>query len=354
MRGFSLVEALIAVTLALLVVGAAVPLVTTSSVMASVAPEMIDAQQRARAGASNLVRDLMMAGAGMSAGPRTGSLARSFAPVVARKTGLTGADPFNAARSDAITIVYVPFTNAQSVLIQPMSGSFDPLQVDSSVSCAHGTQVCGLQAGDTALLFDDRGNFDLVGILNLQSNSASVELRQPGNPVFGYAAGASVAAAESHTYYFDPISQQLRHADGAHTDVPVIDNVVALVFEYFGDPLPPVWPRPPVGTANCLYDAAGTRLPNMPVLSSGSGLVGLGPAMFADGPWCGSGDNRYDADLLRIRMIRVLLRVQVGNPVMRGTSTDFVLSGVGRSASRHVPDYIVRFDVTPRNLDPGR
>ena len=354
MRGFSLVEALVALTLALLVIGAAVPLVTTSSVMASVAPEMIDVQQRARAGAESLLRDLVMAGAGMSAGPRAGSLARSFAPVVARKAGLTGADPFNIARPDAITVVYVPFTNAQSVLIQPMTSAFDPLQVDSSVGCAHGTRVCGLQAGDTALLFDEAGSFDLVGILGLQSNGASVELRQPGSPVFAYAAGASVAAAESHTYYFDSTNLQLRHADGAHTDVPVIDNVVAVAFDYFGDPAPPAWPRPPLGTANCLYDSAGARLPNMPVLSSGGGLVGLPHAMFTDGPWCGAGGNRYDADVLRIRMIRVLLRVQVGNPVMRGTSANFVLSGVGRSAARQVPDYIVRFDVTPRNLDPGR
>jgi hypothetical protein len=31
--------------------------------------------------------------------------------------------------------------------------------------------------------------------------------------------------------------------------------------------------------------------------------------MFQDGPWCGSGDNEFDADLLRIRKVRVTLRM---------------------------------------------
>jgi hypothetical protein len=46
----------------------------------------------------------------------------------------------------------------------------------------------------------------------------------------------------------------------------VIDNVVGVQFEYFGDPNPPIAPKPPMGIANCLYDDAqnlvsGTRGP---------------------------------------------------------------------------------------------
>ena len=48
--------------------------------------------------------------------------------------------------------------------------------------------------------------------------------------------------------------------------------------------------------------------------------------MLTDGPWCPSetntdGDdmpNKFDADLLRVRQVRVTLRVQVANEVLRG------------------------------------
>ncbi len=65
---FSLLEALVALALTLVLIGAAVPLVTSNSVVAATAPEMVDEQQRARLGAEGLIRDLTMAGAGLSVG----------------------------------------------------------------------------------------------------------------------------------------------------------------------------------------------------------------------------------------------------------------------------------------------
>ncbi len=277
----------------------------------------------------------------------------TFAPIIPRRVGLTGADAFNIARSDAITLIYVPTTAAQSVLMQPMTSPTDSLQVDASQGCPVGTQVCGLQQGSTALLFEDTGAFDLIGILSLQGSSALIEHHQQGIPVFSYQPGAAVAEAELHTYYFDPVNRQLRHADGAHSDVPVVDNVVSLSFEYFGDPAPPMMPRPPLGTANCLYDVTGASVAAMPTLAaSGGTLTSLPIGMFSDGPWCATGSNRFDADLLRIRMVRVTLRTQVGNTMMRGTSSDFVVRGLGRGP-RTIPDYTMRFDVAPRNMNPG-
>ena len=73
-----------------------------------------------------------------------------------------------------------------------------------------------------------------------------------------YSTDASIVEAELHTYYFDASLRQLRHYDGDRTDVPVVDNVVQLEFEYFGEPSPPTAPKPALGTANCLYDAGGT------------------------------------------------------------------------------------------------
>jgi hypothetical protein len=72
--------------------------------------------------------------------------------------------------------------------------------------------------------------------------------------------------------------------------------------------------------------------------------------MFADGPWCGSGMTAFDADLLRIRRIRVTLRLQAGSTAVRGPGTDFSQPGFSRSAWLRVPDAIMRFDVSPVNL----
>jgi hypothetical protein len=131
--------------------------------------------------------------------------------------------------------------------------------------------------------------------------------------------------------------------------------VVDLRFDYFGDPNPPTLPRPLAGEANCLYDAAGNYV-NMPVLTANEGsLAALTSAMLTDGPWCGGGTNRFDADLLRVRKVRVMLRVQVAQASMRGSNT-LLFRNPGRATGgeQMIPDYIVAFDVSPRNLNLTR
>jgi hypothetical protein len=134
----------------------------------------------------------------------------------------------------------------------------------------------------------------------------------------------------------------------------VVDNVVGVRFEYFGDPNPPVLPRPAAGAANCLYDAAGAPLP-MPVLPpDGGSLAALPAAIFADGPWCGEGLNRFDADLLRVRKVRATVRVQAAHVSLRGTGPEYAVPGTATSAGRMLPDLAVTFDVAPRNLSGVR
>src|SRR5581483_10659182 len=123
---------------------------------------------------------------------------------------------------------------------------------------------------------------------------------------------------------------QLRQYDGYLSDLPVVDDVAGLTFDYFGDPDPPTEPRPPVGTDNCLYDASGSRKP-MPVLTpSGDGLAPLPLAMLNDGPWCGGGALQFDADLLRVRAVRVTLRVRSSQAAFRAAAPAFAQPGSSR------------------------
>jgi hypothetical protein len=88
----------------------------------------------------------------------------------------------------------------------------------------------------------------------------------------------------------------------------------------------------------------------------GDGLVPLGAAVLSDGPWCPDSlaPNRFDADLLRVRRVRVAMRAQARPPGLRGTGALFARPGTSRGGGRDVPDAHVAVDVAPRNLNARR
>jgi hypothetical protein len=96
--------------------------------------------------------------------------------------------------------------------------------------------------------------------------------------------------------------------------------------------------------------APAARQAALPIEQAGLARLPLG--VFTDGPWCpdGASPNRYDADLLRIRLVRVTLRVQAQSPAARGLDGWlFGDPGSARESGRLVPDMEVRVDVALRN-----
>ena len=349
--GFSLVEALMAVCLTLVVTSAAFGLVMPAAALSQTQPESMDMQQRIRVAAEALLRDLKMAGAGLHAGPRAGALVAAFAPVLPRRIGSQRPDGPTSARGDAITITYVPASYAEATISGPVPQA-GGVTIDYPPNCPAGQVLCGFQAGMTAVVFDAAGHFDLFSITSVQSSGAQWRMQGTGSGNV-YPAGTAVSEVQSRTYYFDAVTSQLRQYDGDQTDVPVVDNVVSVAFEYFGDPQPPQRPRPPLGVDNCLYDAAGNLKP-LPVLAASGSLAPLPLSMLSDGPWCGSGATQFDADLLRVRMITVSIRVQASPAVFRGAGSAFARAGTTRESARYLPDVTASFAVTPRNLNGGR
>jgi hypothetical protein len=175
---------------------------------------------------------------------------------------------------------------------------------------------------------------------------------------------------------------QLATQDGpTGAEVPAVDHVVGLRFEYAGDPRAttlikpltnptPPWtrygPKPPsagesaVGYAageNCVFTAdpaTGAPLPRLADLG-GERLVALGNRELGDGaPWCPdfASPNRYDGDLLRIRAVTVTLRVEAALTALRGpASALFARSGTATDANRWLPDREMQFTVAPRNVN---
>ena len=352
--GFSLVESLIAMVLMLVVTGAVFGLVNPGTGFSQSQPEAMDMQQRARVASDILSRDLFMAGAGIYSGPQTGALTNFFPPIIPRKMGMQGADPYTAVRADGLTIQYVPNTYSQTTIRAPMPITSEEIKVEDMPNCPEGEPLCGFKEGMTVLIFDEESHFDFFTITNVQDDAGHLQHYQQ-DVSYAYDAGAFVTEAASHTYYLDAATRTLRHYDGYLTDVPVVDNVVGLTFTYYGDPNPPLSPKPPVGKSNCLYDAAGNLVGGLQTLASqGGSLTELPLSLFADGPWCGNGNNRFDVDLMRIRKVRVTVRVEASADALRASGADFANSGFSGSAARMLPDFTVRFDVTPRNMNLGR
>jgi hypothetical protein len=353
-----LVEFLVTAAIALALTAGLLSLVQSAHGMTAVQPEISDMQQRLRVATAALSGAIVMAGAGLDRGRDAGSLGRCFAPILPYRAGRFGADPPIGIRyrSDAITILHIPKTAAQSTLRDPVAAGATTLTVDAWPGCPVGDPACGFSAGMTVLVFDGTSAWDAFEVTGVEGATLSVEHLGAGRS-HSYGPGAAIAEAIWHTYYFDDGANQLRHYDGDETDVPLVDNVVGLRFTYFGAAAPPSRPTPPPGVENCVVDSSGAS--KLSVLSSAGGsLTELSPGILSDGgaggiAWCGTSDHPFDPDLLRIRKVRITVRVQAGTETLRGA--DAVLFRNPGSASRRdrlLPDIEATMDVTPRNLAP--
>ena len=189
------------------------------------------------------------------------------------------------------------------------------------------------------------------------------------DPVDALASGV-VTPSSSRTYHLTRDAEgiwQLMQYDGQASDQPAVEDVIGLAVEYFGDGEAPVTSLTPRGTLrtsygpvppslatddpgdswgageNCIFaSAGGGHMPRLQHL--GVGVVPLPPALLIDGPWCPDATHafRFDADLLRVRRVRVRVRLQAAQPFR------------GLVPAWFVPDQILVLDVAPRNSRVAR
>ncbi len=355
--GYSLVELMVSTAIMLTVTGAIFAMMNPSQGNAQAQPEVADIQQRMRVGSDVLFKELLIAGAGPYQGPVTGSLIGFFAPVLPRRVGDVSPDPAFGPGSfqiDRITLTHIPNSYSQTTISAPMPPQSSELKVSDQPNCPSGQQLCGFTTGMDVIIFDTSGNWDTFIITQVQDSAGHLQHRgQDLN--YTYNAGASVTQVVSYTYFLDRATNQLKRYDGKASEVALVDNVVDLRFQYYGDPNPPTTPKPPATVANCLYDAAGNRRV-LPVLAATNGsLAELTQAMLIDGPYCGTGANQFDVDLLRIRKVKVTMRLQAASASLRGNDTArFTNRGTAKGGDRYVPDYQTEFEVAPRNLNLTR
>jgi hypothetical protein len=384
--GFSLIEVVVATGLMLAVTAGVFSLINPAHGAFAAQSEIADMQQRLRVGVAAMSRDLTMAGAGAYLGTQSGPLSSFFAPVLPFRQGAANDDPVGTFASDRITLIYVPWTTAQSTLAAPMAPASPTLRVAAESNCPVGDPLCGFVRDMSVLVYDDSGDYGMFTITSATGNVAQVTANKPSSTTFGI--GAKVVEAVSRTYYLktDAATEtyRLMHYDGtAAADAPVVDNIVGLSFDYYGDPNPPAiikpnsdpigpWttygPRPPApgvkptaypAGENCTFTTDGpTQTSRLPTLGAGSlSLVKLAAEQLTDGPWCPDVDNphRYDADLLRIRKVGITLRVQTAAAALRGPAgVLFVHGGTSKSGNKWAPDAEIHLQMSPRNLNLGR
>ncbi len=249
--GFSLLEIVIATALMLLVTAGVFSLMDPAHGSFATEPEKADLQQRLRVAADALSKDLIMAGAGAYLGTSVGSLSAFFAPVLPLRQGATNADPAGTFATDRITMMYVPSTAAQTTLSADLSPISLALQVNPESGCPRDVSLCGFTSGMSVLVYDDTGAYDMFTITSVIGASAQMSINRPADAATRtYQKDVTkVVEAVSHTYYLKrngaTETRQLMHYDGtSHADVPVVDHVVGLTFDYYGDPNPPALKKP--------------------------------------------------------------------------------------------------------------
>ena len=343
--GFALTEALVAAALGAAVIAAAMAFLVQHADIAAAHPDKADLQQRARAAADILRREIASAGAWVDRGDARGGPACCVPVVLPRRIGEVDADAPEAARSDVITIVRPRPLAIAAELAQPLSPG--QLWLGAAAGCPVSDPACGMRVDDHLLVYDTTGTHDFARVA--APTSPLVVAPRQSVPLSAHAAGAAVIAVETRTLYYDAARGQLRIYDGGGSDAPLIDSVSALTFEYWGTAGVPARSLLSGGAVTCWFDAEAQPRHGRSLTMPGEPDVQLSLATLSDGPWCGSGGNRFDADLLRVRRVRAAIRLGATSDQARGTSAAFAVSGRARS-SRLVPDVEVFVDVALRAL----
>jgi prepilin-type N-terminal cleavage/methylation domain-containing protein len=353
-RGFSLIELLVATLLFAVVAILAVSVTAHGFRVSRARPDAGDLHQRLRVATEMIRNDLLAAGAGLLHGDGAGPLVQFFAPIVPARTGAVAPDPALSAFADRISIFYAP---EGAWLARPAADILDPssiVSIDPSVPGCPPAGLCGFSEGSRVVLMDRTALGEGHEVFTVTGISAGLAHGAP-NPMFSrpYAAASTLLLPiVQRVYYLDRVQRRLMLYDGYVSDLPLVDHVTELTFAYFGSPSPIDVPRPTAGAANCLFSGSASN----PALTDLGGVSPrlLGLADLQDGPVCGTGPGRFDGDLVRLRIVRVTLRLDVAADDLRAGGPDFRRPGTATRADGDVSDYEVTFDVSLQNLAPVR
>src|SRR5262245_17054013 len=268
--GFSLLELIVAMSIVLAAVASTLTLLTRSQLNFGNEGEAIDIQQRLRVAVHTARQHVLVAGAGPTRGVRSGRLDSYFATLLPSRQGALNADPAGTVKRDTLSVMYVSgATSSQSTIGQPILAQSGWVPINLDTGCPP-DPACGFVSGMDVIVYDDSGAYDTFrissvqpGSLLLQHTMADTSLQCP--------AGATIVEAASHTFFLKTDaatnSDKLMEYDGVGSEAAIVDHVVGLSFEYFGEPDPPGLLKPVTDLVGP-WTTYGPRPPPLGVQSS--------------------------------------------------------------------------------------
>ena len=385
--GFSLLELLVALAITTLVVSAVFAMLDPAAGAFQTQPESADVQQRLRASSDAIYGDLLAAG---SVPAIAGGARMSVTPAAAifpMRIGRRNPDAPQTFNGSRIAFWSVSPSAAQTALASPLAGASGSTTLAAGPGCPDGDPSCGFRSGMTVAVFGRAGAWDLFSVTAVQGNTLTLQHNLRDSSTIYPAADTTIAEVTARTYFFKDdrasgAAQLMRYDGAGGADVPVIEHVADLRFDYFGDAEPPAIvlgtdaaapPRVTYGPSlpeagvqpttyppgeNCAFarTADGALTSRLSQLAAGSVLVPLSATVLTDGPWCpdATSPNRYDADLLRVRQVVVTVTIEAAVSALRGPAGPlFTRAGTARG-TRLVPDRVARLAIAPRALNLGR
>jgi hypothetical protein len=326
MKGLTLVELVVALGVTLIVCALAAVALADAAAAFAWQPATAELAARARAASRALTADLAAAGAGPRASlppavdpaapaPPAGPRLRAWMPpILPRVIGLDGADPDTAVFDDRLSIVRLA-DGAPQAAVRRVGGA---LRWVPGPPCPALVDGCGFTIGRAVLALERVRGFRLVEVSGVDADA--IQLVSGESVARG--GDALLAEADVVSWRFDRARGELLRGRAGGRGQPMVDHVAGFAVEYWGDAEAP-----------------------------GAAPVPLAPASLADGPWIGEAPWRVDADLFRVRRVRIRLRLEAEAPQVRGRDPRrFASPGQGVSASREVSDLDLTIDVAPVSL----
>lgn len=301
-RGYSLLEMVMTMAIVSVVAAGGFRLIDAAHRLSRAGEEAADMMQRFRVAGTTLETALVRAGAGASNDASGGLAARVPAVVPSIVGELPG-----VVRDDAVTIVYAREGAAQTTIADALTGAATVFTVNEEPGCPLAQPACGLSLGDTVVVYDVSGHAGFFSITGVSGAGGTMTPQDASGSEITYSAGSSIVPVERRSYFLKPDSsgrpyQLVESLNGSSEAIPLVDDVVALRFDYFDDP------------------RSLTPVP----------LAALDP--------------------LRVRAVAVTVRIDAGSDALRGPAGPlFTRGGTASDVSRALPDLELQLHVSLRS-----
>jgi Tfp pilus assembly protein PilW len=223
MRGFSLAELLIALTVTLLLGGAIAGLARPARAAFDLLPAKLDIEQRGRVAIGVLSDAVRAAGRNVVAADLRGPLSGRL-PVV------SGTDPDGSGAYASMTVL-VPATDpAQGVLSEDQATAAGPIAL-AVTPCPTVKDVCGFTPGTAVAIADDAGQFDVFIVATTSAGTRRLTADRLLSAA--YPAGSMVVEVERSTFSLSEQpdgSYSLIRTTAAGAVQPIVDFVSSLRF----------------------------------------------------------------------------------------------------------------------------